>query len=186
MRHRSVFVGCIVTLVLAATAESGAAGTATPPTTKPNYGLVAAPNGVSTRLELVGSHTIVAGTTRHGTLVVSNRTGAELDLTELAPNHCTPRFAVALTNRKHPPNVAFTAMCGTGPFIVKRGTSRLPFTVSSSVPGCTTGPASPWAPQCLPGPRAPDLPPGHYKVVLVGDSALALPEPKPIKVTVRG
>ena len=60
----------------------------------PQFGLLPAPAGITTELVLRGPRTIVAGSTRRGVLVVRNRTGASIDLRDLAPGHCTPKFQV--------------------------------------------------------------------------------------------
>jgi hypothetical protein len=107
----------------------------------------------------------VSGNTIDGTLVVVNR-GSPVNLTK----SCRPDYVVVLTNAKYAPQVAFTSDCLAQPFTIRTGTNRLPIHVLTTYlvchpPACTS-----------------DLPAGNYDAVLVGNG-LALPEPKPISVT---
>jgi hypothetical protein len=151
-------------------------------------GLLPAAPGISARLEIPGPHRMTAGSTKDGTLILTNRTGTAIDLAALTPNHCTPKFEIVLTNAAHPPSAQFTLECGAAPFIVVPGSNAFPFKVASSFSRCSTNAVvTPDLPPCLNDPTlgvmVPPLPPGRYRAVLVGDE-LAIPPPKPVAIKV--
>ena len=142
--------------------------------------LLPAPRGLTDRLVLQRTH-VTAGTAIKGALVVTYRGRAPLNLNRLNPNGagltCRPQFALALTNQRIPPTVAFPQPCSQRPFLIKPGVNRLPVTVP------TTCQVSNQAPACPGGRRQlPPLPAGRYEAVLIGDG-LALPAPAPVPVT---
>jgi hypothetical protein len=78
--------------------------------------------------------------------------------------------------------VAFTADCSIQPLAIAPGTNRLPVKVITTYLACQQhGVSVSGEPSCLSsGP--PPLPAGNYDAVLVG-AGLALPEPRPVPVT---
>jgi hypothetical protein len=84
---------------------------------------------VTARLQL--DHAQVAqGKPVHGHLVFHNPGGSSVDL-----NHgCTPKWDVVLGSGRYAPAVAFSLECGTEPFPVKPGTTRMRFTANTNGP----------------------------------------------------
>jgi len=144
-------------------------------------GLIPAPDGLSTRIELAQT-TIEAGSSEQGTLVVTNTTGAPIALIDFTSHHCTPKFSVELSNDAVPSMPFFTDDCRADPFIVQAGENRYAFTISARHRFCTNDGASGLAPRCAPD-GLPALPAGEYRAVLYG-SELPLPPPEPVPVTV--
>jgi hypothetical protein len=164
-------------------APSSAAGSPTVDT-RPN-GPIAAPEGVTTRMELE-STTAPAGSIVHGWLVVTNSTAGPVDLTDLSGG-CRPKYGVYLVNEALIPAVfsegGFTTDCSGEPFIIPRGVHRFPLVLgTNSACGGTTAPGYPQAPPCTPAGGVPALPVGTYTARL-GGSSLALPTPATIAVT---
>jgi len=146
-------------------------------------GLVPAPRGLTDRLVLARTR-VTAGTPIKGTLVVTYRGHAPINLNR----GCRPRYAVVVTNHRFPPEAAFPADCGTGPFIIRPGVNRLAITVVTTYGSCSqvASQATSSSPACLPGrERMPPLPPGRYQAVLVGDGSLPLPAPVPVPVSLQ-
>jgi hypothetical protein len=112
-----------------------------------------------------------------GALVVVNHGATAINLTD----PCGPEFAVALTNSRYVPLVAFAAACSIRAFMIKPGTNRLPLHVTTTYLGCGQTPSPFTEPQCTSSGPAP-LPTGAYDAVLVG-FGLRLPEPEPVAVT---
>lgn len=68
---------------------------------------------------------MAAGGTLHGRLVLTNSGDVPVDL-----NHgCAPKWQVVPGKGTKPPRVAFSLECGVEKFVVKPGTTRLPFEV---------------------------------------------------------
>jgi len=149
----------------------------------PTLGLIPAPQGITDRLVLKQTH-VAAGTPIAGTLVVTYRGPAPLNLT----HRCRPRFAVVVTNHRFPPEAAFSADCMTTPFIIRPGENRFAVTVQTTFLGCSevASQATSRTPACRHGRHGrvlmPSLLPGHYQAVLVGDGELPLPAPAPVPV----
>jgi hypothetical protein len=145
----------------------------------PSHGLVPAPRQLSDRIVL-GRTRARAGTPIDGTLTVANHGRTTVNLNR----GCRPFFAVTLTGHRLPLAAGFPALCSREPFLLKPGTTRLAFTVTTTYPGCTSGrPATGHTPACLPGNRMPPLPPGRYRAVLPGSGDLPLPPATPVQVT---
>jgi hypothetical protein len=122
-----------------------------------------------------------AGATVHGSLVLTNHSGAPVDL----KTTCTPKWQVVLGSGKEPPGVAFSQECGVDPFIVKAGTTQLPFTLSTSYAGCAPDAASVSRdlPRCRANGRPPPLPRGRYHAFLVtSDPSFPQAAPAPIRL----
>jgi hypothetical protein len=161
--------------------------TQAPPAEGP-HGLMAADPRLTDRLEL-GSTRVQAGRSIDGTLVVSSRAHAPINLTQ----ECKPSFGVALENAAIHQGLAFTASCTSEPFLIIPGINRLPVTVITTYLGCIEAGGSSFTepgdssttpfPRCTSGGATPPLPPGRYSAVLSGSGELALPQPKPIVVT---
>lgn len=112
-----------------------------------------------------------------GTLLVVNHTAASMNLTKT----CQPSYAVALTNSKYAPRVAFATVCSSAPFVIAPGTNRFPISITTTYLACQQSPSSSSdLPTCIKS-GAPPLPAGTYDAVLIGDG-LALPRPQPVPV----
>lgn len=149
-----------------------------PPAAVP--GLVPAPRGLTDRLVLRQTH-VTAGTVIKGVLVVTYRGRAPINLNR----RCGPQYAVALTNHRLPPHVAFPSPCSSAPFVIEPGENRLAVTVATTYLACThdARQATSILPACLHGRQLmPSLPPGRYEAVLVGNE-LPLPAPAPVPVS---
>ncbi len=117
-------------------------------------------------------------------LVVTNRSGRALNLTNRTAHHCTPKFEVVLTNAELPALAPFTLECSLAPFTLRPGTNRFSFSLATSYSSCVAdNTGHPDWPVCLAS-GIPPVPAGGYHAVLVGSGELALPAPKPIRITV--
>jgi hypothetical protein len=158
---------------------SPAAGLASP-SPRAAAGLLPAPRGVTDRL-IVRQARLRAGPPLKVTLLVTYRGRTRINLNR----GCRPHYAVVLTNRQFPPDVAFAADCSAQPFFIRPGENRLRVTVLTTYRGCTRSPgqATRLLPACQHGPRGlpPPLPAGRYTLVLVG-AGLPLPAPAPVPV----
>jgi hypothetical protein len=135
------------------------------------------PERLAQTIQLSATHAR-AGETIPATLVITNP-GATIDISQ---HGCRPRFAIALTDGRQPPAVAFPASCELGQFLIPRGTTRLPTSVWTSQPACEPGGPAYGLPGCTDsGP--PPLPAGQYQAVLVWDGDVALPSAQPVPVT---
>jgi hypothetical protein len=150
--------------------------TTTAPPLPGGYGLVAPDPSLTDRMTLSPTR-VSSGHSVDGTLVVVNHGTVPVNLTHV----CRPDFEVALTNSNYVPQVAWAADCLARPFIIVPGVNRLPFQVTTMYLACAQSGLSPNDPACLPT-GSPPLPVGNYVAVLVGNG-LALPEPRPISVT---
>ena len=110
---------------------------------------------VTARIALSSSR-LPARSTVKGHLVLTNSGDRPVDLNQ----GCTPKWDVVLGKGPHPPEVAFTLDCGAAKFVVKSGTTRLPFELHV-------------------GRRRP----GKYRAFLVASDP-AFPTARPVKVTV--
>lgn len=152
-----------------------------PPTASPapTTGLIPAPRGLTDRLVLQRTH-VTAGTPIKGTLVVTYRGRAPINLT----HRCRPQYAVAVTNHRFHQAPGFLSFCSAAPFIIKPGENRLAVTVYTTYLQCSevASQATKASPACLHGREVmPSLPPGRYEAVLVGDG-LPLPAPAPVSL----
>jgi hypothetical protein len=115
-----------------------------------------APTGRITAEIRFASRTVREGRNLRGTLFLRNPTKHTIDLND----GCRPQWQVALGTGTTPPGVAFPMLCGTKPFPVRPGTTKLPFTVSTS-----------------------GLDPGRYRAFLIA-STESFPSAKPVPVRV--
>lgn len=115
----------------------------------------AATGRVTARIALPSTR-LPARSTVHGHLVLTNSGDRPADLTQ----GCTPKWDVVLGRGARPPDVAFTLDCGVEKFVVKPGTTRLPFEL-----------------------RVGRRKPGRYRAFLVASDA-SFPRAVPVRVTV--
>lgn len=136
---------------------------------------------------------IVAGQSVEGWLVVTNP-GHAFDLTQVASIHvrsaggrvihCRPAFAVYLSNAKVTQTIGFRDNCEAAPFLIRSGTTRLPFTLITTYGSCLQpgGRASIPTPACTAfGP--PSLPKGTYTAKVEWSEHVPLPTASPFAVT---
>ena len=114
-----------------------------------------------------------SGSTDAGWLVVTNSTGAAINLTE-RDRGCQPKLGFTLVNNDLAPQGsaggAFTADCSGAPFIIKPGVNRFPTGVFAIYAGCG-GTAAPGFMQPVPCPAngsVAGLPAGRYTTALAG------------------
>jgi hypothetical protein len=81
-----------------------------------------AAGAVTARISLPATR-LPARSTVHGHLVLTNSGDRPVDLNQ----GCTPKWEVLLGRGAEPPGGVFTAECSPEPFVVKPGTTRLPF-----------------------------------------------------------
>ena len=130
-----------------------------PPVAAPPTGDSPASAGsVTARIDLP-SHTIAAGSTLSGAVIVEN-SGPDLQVTT-----CGDAFVVVLTNdsvqyNNPPRNQCLTTMT------IPTGTSRYPITISGSYASCDEIVGSDY-PSCLPGGGVPQLPAGEYSSLVL-------------------
>jgi hypothetical protein len=150
--------------------------TTTAPVPPGGYGLLPSDPGLTDRIILKSSRS-TAGKPIPGTLLVVNHTAASINLTKT----CQPSYAVALTNSKYAPRVAFATVCSSAPFVIAPGTNRFPISITTTYLACQQSQSSSSdLPTCIKS-GAPPLPSGTYDAVLIGDG-LALPRPQPVPV----
>lgn len=157
------------------------APTTLPPIPTKSAGLVPAATSITDRVMLT-RHTVRAGTTIAGTLIVTNASHSPINLTQT----CKPDYAVVIRNRVIHQEPAFTTGCSSQPFLLHPGTTRFPISVITTYFGCLQpgGSSATPMPKCTAhGP--PPLPVGIYSTLLYGSGGLALPEPAPVTVTLR-
>jgi hypothetical protein len=126
---------------------------------------------------------LVAGTSASGAVVVTNRTGAPIQLRTAMG--CKPKFAVVVGNSKVHQQVAFAAVCELAPLVIRAGTTRLPFELPLTYLACVGGESSDATiPRCLVGEhRLPPLPAGRYRATFQDlDTGLPVPAAVPIRV----
>jgi hypothetical protein len=147
----------------------------------PTIGLIPAASGLTDRLVL-RQHYVTAGTPIKGALIVAYRGRERINLN----HHCSPQYAVIVTNHRFPPAAAFASACILPPFLIKPGENRFAVTVQTTYLQCSevASQATKSDPACLQGRQVmPPLPPGRYEAVLVGDGQLPLPAPAPVPVS---
>jgi hypothetical protein len=172
----SVLAACTNPQASSAPKLSHSTTTATAPVLPGGYGLLPSDPGLTDRIILKSARS-TAGKPIPGTLLVINHTAASINLTKT----CRPSYAVALTNSKYVPRVAFATVCSSAPFVIAPGTNRFPISITTTYLACGQSPSSSSdLPTCIKS-GAPPLPAGTYDAVLIGDG-LALPRPQPVPV----
>ena len=145
-----------------------------------SVGLLSVGSFVKDRVVLA-KHTVRAGTTIAGTLIVTNASSNSVNLTQ----RCEPHYAVVIGNRIVQQEPAFTKSCSSQPLNLHPGANRFPISVTTTYFECLQpggNSASP-LPKCSANGEPPALPAGRYTTVLYGGGDLALPEPAPVNVT---
>jgi hypothetical protein len=124
------------------------------------------------------TRTLVAGTTVHGTVIVTNKTGKAMIVVS-----CGSPFQVALANDHYEPGVAWP-LCG-GRTVIPVGQSTWKVSVQASNLACLGGnqPGEKGMPKCLPNGNPPPLPVGAYRARLY-QSPHVVADPDPIQVRV--
>jgi len=145
--HAKVLVSALFLLVIAVGSGFGPAGASAPTTVA---------TGRITAEIRFASRTVRQGRKLRGTLFLRNPTKHTVDLND----GCRPQWQVVLGPGSTPPGVAFSMLCGTEPFPVRPGTTKLPVTV------VTHG-----------------FDPGRYRAFLVA-STESFPSAKPVRVRV--
>jgi hypothetical protein len=126
---------------------------------------------VSARIKLA-SATMKGGTVAHAVVIVENNTGHALH-----PIGCIGLFGIALSNKEASQlHVGFLCL---QTFTVPVGESRYPVTFSSYAE-CGYGRQRVTIRKCLPGGRAPSLPPGDYRAELIDLAGVVSAPPAPI------
>jgi hypothetical protein len=146
--------------------------TSTAPATTPTTARARA--AISARVVL--PHSLVAGSSMSGRVVIDNRTGVALHATG-----CGSLFAVALGNDKVQQTIS--RLDCLQDFTIPTGTSSYPVTVYATYLFCSEGPPPTAEPACLPGSQMPPLPPGNYRATLDQQSTV-VPAPPAISVRV--
>jgi len=113
---------------------------------------------VSARVVLP-SHTMTAGSSMPGRVVVQNTTGRAI-----FASGCLGLFQVVLVNSAYRPTVGWLLCLQR--FTIPVGQSAYPVTVAASYNTCSQGQPPDAARACLPGGHPPPLPPGVYNAVL--------------------
>src|SRR5437660_1530691 len=75
----------------------------------------------------LSSPRVTAGSPVRGTLVLTNRGDAPVNLNQ----GCRPKWVVVLGRGRTPPGVAFSLECGPEPLVVAPGTTKRPFRVAT-------------------------------------------------------
>lgn len=124
-----------------------------------------------------------AGQPINGTLVVNNPQSAFF----LTPKGCVPPFVVILTRGHFRNDVVIPLACSERSVQVSHGTTRLPFTVTTSYNSClgSGGYGDDGTPHCLPTGGDPPLPTGSYKAVLEWFTRVPLPTPTPVPIDLK-
>ena len=166
---------------------------ASPTTTIP-----AVRRGQITDLLVVSTAQVVTGRNLVATLVIDN-SGDAIDLTKLAtarvneapgkliPEHtgCKPNFVVNLIGEGAKQQISVTADCEGAPFVIRHGTTRLPFQMTTLYSACLQGggQTTPALPDCQNG-SVPPLPVGTYETQVAWSETVPVPSPKPLKVSI--
>lgn len=124
---------------------------------------------------LLPSHTMTAGSSMAGRVVIENKTGHVIHTAG-----CVSLFQVDLVNASYHPEIFWT-QCYE-PMTIAIGRSSYPVTVEAAYNHCTQGRPSQGVKRCLPH-GSPPLPPGNYRAVLFQAGNL-IPAPAAITVHV--
>jgi hypothetical protein len=111
--------------------------------------------GISTAIKLPAK-TMVTGSTMHGVVIVTNRTGHAVEV-----EGCESWLQVGLSNRDTKAQILWHDCLEQ--LTIPEGRSRYPFTLSAMYRGCVVEPPMPdGVPLCEAG-TPPPLPPGRYR-----------------------
>jgi hypothetical protein len=171
-------VGLLVAGLLLASCSSSRQLPAPPNTTRPVSGSTSTTRPVPLSAEIVlPRHTLRAGASMDGHVVVVNHTGHALPVTG-----CGNVFQVLLTSPTYHPEPAWLACAQR--ITVPQGRSTYGVTVAASYLGCTTAQPAAGFPACVHG-DAPPLPTGSYRAALF-QSGRIVPDPPSVPVEVIG
>jgi hypothetical protein len=145
-----------------------------PPAAKPRN--TAPPAPVSVQV-LLPSRTVKAGSQLTGHVVIDNTTGHAIRTAG-----CGALFTVALASKSYHPVVASLSCLQF--FTIPAGTSSYRVHVLASYLACSVGHSGGGLPVCLPGRKAPPLPPGSYRAKLFFEVRQFAPAPPAIPVKV--
>jgi hypothetical protein len=164
----------VVVLAFLAAVTGCAGQPAAQPAAKPHPTGPAAPVSIQV---LLPSRTVMAGSKLVGHVVVDNNTGHALR----TPG-CNALFAVALASSSYRPIVASPTCVEL--LTIPAGRSSYRVEVLASYLACSVGHPSGGLKACLPGMKAPPLPPGYYHAVLFFEVRHFAPAPPAIPVLV--
>jgi len=126
---------------------------------------------------ILPSRTVMTGSQLTGHVLVDNNTGHAIR----TPG-CGVLFTIALASSSYHPVVASPACVQL--LTIPAGTSGYRVQILASYLACSIGHASGGLKACLPGRKAPPLPPGNYDAKLFFQVRQFAPAPPPIPVTV--
>ena len=120
--------------------------------------------GLTAHIVITGSHTIPAGSSVSGKLIVENTTKAPISVDQGCSGE--PQFGVVLTSSAVPQSAAFTAV-RCEPVVLSPGIHRYPFVLSTTYQGCVAaGGSGSTFPPCKPGNQVPPLQAGRYRAAM--------------------
>jgi hypothetical protein len=176
--------GLAVVAVLLAVCASGSQATASPGHATPKtLDTVVTPVAshrptVSVRLVLP-RHTMRAGSTMIGHLLVTNHSGHAIHV-----NGCFYIFATDLTSKTYHPVVAWPTCLQR--LTIPAGHHRYRALLQATYNQCSENNPPPGQVKCLPGGRMPPLPPGKYRAKVFQNPKVARTPPTiPVRVTPR-
>ena len=146
---------------------------------------------------VLGATRVSAGKEIHGVLVVGNP-GGTINLTRVATvtvrrkirlSGCMPGVGVGLGNSHYQQGVGFLLPCSGAPFLIRRGTTRIPVTILTTYVSCAQldGTVTPSNPPCASSHgvlHAPPLPAGTYETRVDWSETVPIPTPKAVTVYV--
>jgi hypothetical protein len=163
-----------VVLLVCLAAAACASHSSAPPTARPRTTVPSAPVSVQVVLP---SGTVTAGAKLAGHVVVENNTGHAIRTAG-----CGTLFTVALASSSYHPVVA-TPSC-LQLFTIPAGKSSYRVDVLASYLACSVAQTGSDLRACLPGKKAPPLPPGRYHAKLFFQVRQFAPAPPTIPVAV--
>jgi hypothetical protein len=133
-------------------------------------------------LVLLAGHTLSAGASTSGYVMINNTGQAPISVTQGCGGK--PDVAVVLSSRKVPQRAAFAAMRCSDVELTP-GLHRYPIDIEASYQECAeAGGSGVGLPPCLPAPDGglPPLPAGRYQAVMATDSSIPIAKPLPVTV----
>jgi hypothetical protein len=140
---------------------------------------VPAHSGLFDHLALA-NHSLVAGSSEMGFLVVDNRTKTTINLTK----ECQPQLEGLLRGKHYAQTASSDLVCSNEALLIRSGVARLPVLFVASFQSCSHGANSAiGVTRCVDGNQMPALPAGTYQAHVDGGGA-ALPVPHAITIRV--
>jgi hypothetical protein len=140
---------------------------------------VPAHSGLSDHLALA-RHSLAAGSSEMGFLIVDNRTKTTINLTK----RCQPQLEGLLSDAHYAQTASSDLMCSNAALLIRPGETRLPVRFMTSYLSCSQDAnAAAGITRCVDGNNLPDLPAGFYQAHVDGGGA-ALPVPHAITIHV--